>query len=176
MDKASEKSILIVDDEPDVRNFLKACLEDAGFKVDTAVDGVDAFEKVQESTPDLLTVDMVMPRRSGISLIRKLRKHKDYADIPIIVITAHAHDEFGKDEMKKFDGFSTHHSPRHILEKPVTPESIVKTICDILDVETEDVQFSGSAAGSGDRDDIINLIKSTDPETLKKVRDALKNA
>ena len=45
MDKASEKKILVVDDEPDVRNFLTACIEDAGFQVDSAVDGQDALEK-----------------------------------------------------------------------------------------------------------------------------------
>jgi len=60
---ASKKKILVVDDEPDVRNFLAACIEDAGFKVITAIDGVDALEKVAKDPPDLITMDMVMPRR-----------------------------------------------------------------------------------------------------------------
>ena len=73
MAKASEKRILVVDDEPDVRNFLATCIEDAGFLVETACDGEDALEKIKANAPDLMTLDMVMPRRSGISLMRKLR-------------------------------------------------------------------------------------------------------
>jgi CheY-like chemotaxis protein len=74
MAQASEKKILVVDDEPDVRNFLAACLEDAGFNVETAVDGIDALEKVEAFSPDLMTLDMVMPRMPGIKVIRELRK------------------------------------------------------------------------------------------------------
>ena len=51
MANAQEKKILVVDDEPDVRNFLAACIEDAGFQVDTAVDGVDALEKIETNPP-----------------------------------------------------------------------------------------------------------------------------
>ena len=50
----------MVDDEPDVRNFLAACIEDAGFQVETAVDGVDALEKVEANPPDLMTLDIIM--------------------------------------------------------------------------------------------------------------------
>jgi len=56
MAHASEKTILVVDDEPDVRNFLAACLEDAGFNVETAVDGLDALEKVETVKPDIMTL------------------------------------------------------------------------------------------------------------------------
>jgi len=85
MAHASEKKILVVDDEPDVRNFLASCIEDAGFIVETAVDGVDALEKIQADIPDLMTLDMVMPRKSGISLMRKLRENENWANIPVII-------------------------------------------------------------------------------------------
>ena len=82
MAQASEKKILVVDDEPDVRNFLAACLEDAGFIVETAVDGIDALEKVEAFSPDLMTLDMVMPRMPGIKVIRELRKQKSGPNCP----------------------------------------------------------------------------------------------
>ncbi|MCP4670075.1 MAG: response regulator, partial [Desulfobacula sp.] len=61
MAKASEKTILVVDDEPDVREFLATCMKDAGFNVKLAEDGVDGMEKIIKYMPDLVTVDMVMP-------------------------------------------------------------------------------------------------------------------
>ena len=116
---ASEKRILVVDDEPDVRNFLATCIEDAGFDVETAVDGVDALDKIKARKPDLMTLDMVMPRHSGITLMRKLRQKKEWADIPVIVITAHAQDEFGSEDVQKFDAFAARHRPKYVLEKPI---------------------------------------------------------
>ena len=113
MAEASEKRIWVVDDEPDVRNFFATCIGDAGFRVETAVDGTDAFEKVERQKPDLMTLDMVMPRTSGIQLIRKLRKIERYADLPIIVITAHANDEMGSEDIKDVNAFTSGLRPRY---------------------------------------------------------------
>ena len=103
MAQASDKKILVVDDEPDVRNFLAACIEDAGFQVDTASDGAEALEKIQADPPDLMTLDMVMPRVSGINLMRQLRSMDQFTQLPVIVITAHAHDEMGSEDFKDFN-------------------------------------------------------------------------
>ena len=64
-----------------MRNFLAACIEDAGFQVDTAADGQEAFEKLQVAPPDLMTLDMVMPRKSGISLMRQLRSMERFTHL-----------------------------------------------------------------------------------------------
>jgi len=164
---ASEKRILVVDDEPDVRNFLATCIEDAGFDVETAVDGVDALDKIKARKPDLMTLDMVMPRHSGINLMRKLRQNKEWADIPVIVITAHAQDEFGSEDVQKFDAFAARHRPKHVLEKPITPASLVKAIGEILEVEIEEER--------SEKDKAKQLIDGTDTDTLKKVLEMLKD-
>jgi CheY-like chemotaxis protein len=132
---APEKRVLVVDDEPDDRNFLEASIRDAGFQVESAMDGVDAIEKIAGNTPDLITLEIVMPRKSGINLLRKLHKNEKWAAIPVLVITAHLHDEFGKDDIKEFNSFKNSTRPEHILEKPVAPKRLVKAICEILDVE-----------------------------------------
>ena len=129
MAHASEKKILVVDDEPDVRNFLAACLEDAGFNVDMAVDGLDALEKVEVFNPDLMTLDMVMPGLSGIKVIRKLREKEKWANLPVIVITAHAHDEMGGDQIKEFTALTSGLRPRITMEKPISPVSSGLSIC-----------------------------------------------
>jgi len=165
---ASDKKVLVVDDEPDVRNFLAACIEDAGFQVDIAVDGEDALNKIQTEVPDLMTLDMVMPRKSGIQLLREMRKDDRFTDIPVIVITAHARDEFGREDIKEFQAFAARHRPRVTLEKPITPEKLVKAICDILDVEPGDEESAIT-----EKDELKSMINTCDPETLKKIKDML---
>ncbi|MFH2060932.1 MAG: response regulator [Pseudomonadota bacterium] len=172
MAKASEKKILVVDDEPDVRNFLTACIQDAGFIVDSAVDGQDALEKIEQEIPDLMTLDMVMPRKSGIELIRTLRKNDKWSKLPIIVITAHARNEFASEDIKSFNAFTSGLKPRRTIEKPVTPEKLVNTICEILDVEPE-IMFVDSQDKSADEANLLKMIKESDPETLDQIKSFL---
>ena len=174
MARASEKRILVVDDEPDVRNFLAACIEDAGFVVETAVDGIDALEKVEANTPDLMTLDMVMPRRSGIKVMRTLRENDKWARLPVIVITAHARDELGNDDIKEFNALASGLRPRYTMEKPVTPEKLVMSICDILGVEPE-TDLVGGEKGPSERDRIAELVKESDQETLSRIRALLRD-
>lgn len=170
MSLASERRILVVDDEPDVRNFLAACIEDAGFQVETAVDGVDALEKVRQNPPDLMTLDMVMPRKSGLQVIKELRADDNFKNLPIIVITAHARDEFGSEDIKNFNAFASGLRPRHTMEKPVTPEKLVDAICKMLEVAPAETQ---AASDDSDKQAIINMLNGSDPQKLKKIKDLL---
>lgn len=164
----SGKKILVVDDEPDVRYFLATCLKDAGFNVETAVDGIEALEKVETYEPDLMTLDMVMPRKSGIRVMRTLRSKEKWENLPVIIITAHANDELGVDDVKQFNAFASGMRPRYMMEKPVTPEKLVTAICDILNVTPET-----NNTAIDEKEAIKNLINTTDPDTLKKIRDML---
>ena len=173
MARASEKKILVVDDEPDVRDFLASCIEDAGFMVETAVDGQDALDKIEADPPDLMTLDMVMPRKSGINVIRTLRKNEKYANLPIIVITAHARDEFGSEDFKEFNAFTSGLRPRYTIEKPVTPERLIKSICEILNVTSESTDEEKDNRIT-EKDKLINLIKISDKKTLSKISELIK--
>lgn len=170
MAHASMKKILVVDDEPDVRSFLATCIEDAGFQVDTACDGAEAFEKLQADPPDLMTLDMVMPRVSGISLMRRLRAMEKFARLPVIVITAHAHDELGSEDIKDFRAFASGMRPRYTMEKPVTPKKLVRAISDILDVDIDETPL---AQKEDERMKVMQLVSETDPDTLSKIRELL---
>ena len=168
---ASEKKILIVDDEPDVRNFLSACAEDAGFIVATAVDGEDAVAKVQSFDPDLMTLDMVMPKKSGYKVLKEIRAIEKYAKLPVIVITAHANDDLGSEDMNKlYATFSGPNAPRITMEKPITPEKLVKAIAEILDVDLAGLQPALQKA------EVANLLGAADAATLEKVRQLLAQA
>lgn len=166
---ASEKTLLIVDDEPDVRNFLSTCAEDTGFKVFTAVDGEDAIAKVQTVNPDLMTLDMVMPKKSGYKVLKELRAMEKYAELPVIVITAHANDEMGSEDMRKmYATFSGGKAPKITLEKPITPDKLIKSIAKILDVDLD--ASVAQAAATAPPADLAALIGGADAETLEKVR------
>jgi CheY-like chemotaxis protein len=130
---ASEKRILIVEDEPDARDFLSSAIEGAGFAVETAVDGVEALDRIKAKKPDLMALGMVMPRHSGITLMRKLSRNAEWADIPIIVIMSHPQDEFVSEVAEELEAFKAECRRACILENPVTPASLVTAISEILE-------------------------------------------
>lgn len=163
---ASEKRILVVDDEPDVRDFLSTCLEDAGFQVETAIDGFDALEKIEQDPPDLITLDLLMPRISGIKLMRKLRRNKAWKQIPVIIVTAHAKDELGQKDLEDLYAEEVTPVPEHIIEKPITPSNLVNGIGKILNVQT-DVEIAA------ERSDVMNMIKNASPDKLREIQELL---
>ena len=83
--------VLLVDDDPLVRNLISGYLVAAGYVVRVAVDGLDALEKLRAGLPDLIISDLNMPRMSGIELLEVVRKR--FPQIPVIVISALATDE-----------------------------------------------------------------------------------
>lgn len=80
--------ILIVDDYPDIRDTLCYILREAGYEVATADDGVDALNKLDEVAPDLIIMDMMMPRMDGFQFVRELRRLAPFAKVPVIAVTA----------------------------------------------------------------------------------------
>ncbi len=83
----TKKRILVVDDEKDVVEYLTELLEDNGYEVTPAYDGVAAMESIAKEKPDLILLDLLMPEETGTGLYRKLHNKKAYKDIPIIVIS-----------------------------------------------------------------------------------------
>jgi CheY-like chemotaxis protein len=86
----SRGSVLIVDDDPIVCALVRATLESDGFGVIEANDGVEGWERYEQHRPDLLLVDVVMPRMDGYELCRELRRRRDSAYVPIVVVTSTA--------------------------------------------------------------------------------------
>jgi len=82
MDKKLNKKILVVDDELDIRNYLSQALIDVGFIVSTASDGFEALEALKSELPDLISLDLVMPKHSGLKFYRDVLKNKQWEKIP----------------------------------------------------------------------------------------------
>ncbi|MCP4600464.1 MAG: response regulator [Proteobacteria bacterium] len=81
------KNILVVDDERDVVEFLRDLLEDNGYSVEVAYDGVGAMEQVLRQRPDLILLDLQMPEETGTGFYRKLHNKRELKDIPIIIVS-----------------------------------------------------------------------------------------
>ena len=81
--------ILVVDDEPDVRVFLRTVLEDAGAEIYEASDGNHALAMARKHKPDLITLDLSMEGKDGISTFAELRSDAEIAGIPVCIVTGH---------------------------------------------------------------------------------------
>jgi len=82
------KKVMVVDDEPDILFTVGKMLEMSGYSVIKAVDGKDCLNKMKESTPDLVLLDIMMPEISGWDLAAKIKENPSWSDIPIIFLTA----------------------------------------------------------------------------------------
>jgi two-component system alkaline phosphatase synthesis response regulator PhoP len=91
-EKSSAKKILIVDDEPDILEFLQYNLKKEGFVVVAAQDGLHGLAAAEQHKPDLILLDIMMPEMDGVELCRQLREKKEFQDTPIAFLTARDED------------------------------------------------------------------------------------
>ena len=82
------KKILVIDDEPDIRMFLTTLLAENGYETVTAADGLSGFEIAQREKPDLVSLDLQMPDKSGTDFYRRITRDPELKDTPIIVVSA----------------------------------------------------------------------------------------
>jgi len=131
------KKILIVDDDPDVVLFLTTVLRDHGFEALEAQNGQEGLEKTLSERPDLILLDLMMPEKSGISLLHDLKTNEELAKIPVIMVTG-VSGETGIDLEHFFkkagpgDGGDTVPKPDGYLEKPVDPQRLLKLVQGLL--------------------------------------------
>lgn len=82
------KKILIIEDEADLQEALKEILVQGGFEVSQALDGLEGLNKVKKEKPDLILLDLKMPKLDGYHLLLKIKEDKKTKDIPVLVLTA----------------------------------------------------------------------------------------
>ncbi len=112
------KKILIVEDELDLLTILKQRLEHHHYEVLEASDGEEGLKKVEESKPDLIILDIKMPKLDGYTFIKEMRTKKENAKIPVIVLTAHAN----LDSLFKVEGVTAY------FTKPYETQTILAAI------------------------------------------------
>jgi two-component system alkaline phosphatase synthesis response regulator PhoP/two-component system response regulator VicR len=86
------KRILVVDDERHIVRLVQVNLERAGYEILTAFDGIEALEQVKNENPDMVVLDVMMPRMDGFEVLKNLQADPRYQNIPVIMLTAKAQD------------------------------------------------------------------------------------
>ena len=173
MRKPEDVRVLVVDDEPDIREFLASVLEDAGLAVDTAADGNQAWDMIQDSPPDLISLDLVMPGKSGIRLLHELRRDAKLSRIPVVIVTGHARDADIKRDLDQVLAESTLSGPASFLEKPVTPKGYLENICRILEIAVPEPEVIPDAKEAMRRE-AEELLSGADQATLEAIIARLK--
>ncbi len=124
-----KQTILIVDDEPDFVMMLKQTLQDEGYTVEVAYNGVEAIEKVKKNPPDAIVLDIMMPEKDGFEVCSELKNDDRYADIPIILLTA-VSDHVSSSQYSHSQALDV--EADDYLSKPASFEEILESIRSLL--------------------------------------------
>lgn len=117
-------SVLVVDDEYDIRQLLTTMLSIMGYQSYMAQDGLDALEKILEYQPDILILDVMMPRMDGLTLCRQLRETAETAALPIIMLSGKAHQEAIQEGLNA--------GANRYLVKPTGLDELTRNISEVL--------------------------------------------
>lgn len=117
--------VLIVDDDPDLVETVAMMLESKGYEVGKAYDGIEGEESIQGRRPDLVILDVMMPRKDGYKLCSELKRNSGTRDIPIVLLTA-VGDAVPSTSYSHADGMST--EADEYIPKPVDAQSLVQTV------------------------------------------------
>ncbi len=173
MARPEEKTILVVDDEPDVLIFLQSALEDAGFNVLTASDGNEAIDVLKSVRIDFISLDLVMPNKSGARCLYEIRKNKEWSRIPVVIVTGHARDELGRNDFEEIFSGKTISGPQVYLEKPVKAADFVNMVKRQLDIEVVDEPEQAAGRPEDLKKDLKEMLDGADDGMLKMIKEML---
>jgi len=136
---SEKKKVLIIDDEPDARAFLKAILEDDGYETMSASDGEEGLQAARGNPPDLITLDLMMPKKSGIKFLNEIKNDEQLKGVPIVVVSGarqvtgvdmkhYLEEQPFKERKKEVMGADLDITPEAFLEKPINPSELVATV------------------------------------------------
>lgn len=122
MDK---KKVLVVDDDADLAKMLKVSIEAEGYEFMGAMEGKEMLEVLKTKKPDVILLDIMLPNMDGYSVLREMRKHEKYANIPVIILSA-------KEKKKMGDLFALE-KVAFFVEKPFDTKELMEKIKESLE-------------------------------------------
>ena len=127
------KKVLVVDDDPDVRLFSVTVLEENGYTPLEAEDGESGLKMIKAEKPDLVILDVLMPRQSGVRLYRELKTAKALKNVKIVILSGIAKKTFLRSQkaLTEFGGAEIP-EPEIYLEKPIEPDELADVIKKVI--------------------------------------------
>ena len=125
----SQKKVLVVDDDPDVRLFNTTVVEENGFIPIEAANGEEGLKKLKEEKPDLVILDIMMPRKDGYVLCAELKANEETADIPVVLLTA-VGEAVPTTTYTHADGMST--EADDYIPKPIDTDGLIEVVNGLL--------------------------------------------
>ncbi len=127
------KKVLIIDDEDEVRDFVSTLLEENGYAPITASNGAEAMDMVRQDKPDLIIMDILMPKQGGIKMYRELKSEDSFKDIPVVVYSGIAKRTYLRTQAARTEmGDQSVPDPEAYIEKPAKPEKLAAVIKSLL--------------------------------------------
>lgn len=124
--KDSQLTLLLIEDDPELRRFIRSCLDETKYAVVEAADGAEGIEKALEMVPDLIISDVMMPRKNGFEVVEEIRKHVATSHIPLILLTAKASLESRLEGLRR--GADAY------LTKPFVPQELKTRIDKLIEL------------------------------------------
>jgi DNA-binding response OmpR family regulator len=122
---SDKQHILVVDDDPDLVESVTMKLESNNFRVTKAYDGIEAWEKIKEDRPDLIILDVMMPRKDGYVVCDEIKKDDEYKDITVVLLTA-VGDAVTTTNYTHFGGKTT--LAEDFIPKPINLDKLIEIV------------------------------------------------
>jgi CheY-like chemotaxis protein len=131
--QGGRKKILVLDDEANVVTYLETLLQDNGYDTVSAADGSEGLEKLRSEKPDLVTLDISMPEKSGVRFYRELREDPELSSILVVVVSAVTGYGGKPEDFQKFMSTRKHLAPPDgFVPKPIDRDELLRVIKDLL--------------------------------------------
>ena len=125
--RSAKKRILVIEDEQDIAIYLETILLDNGYEVDIAVDGFEAMKKIKNKKPDLISLDISLPEKTGVKLYCELKENKRLSKIPVVMVTG-----IEKGFKKYINSGKGLPPPNGYISKPFNVDELLAVVSDIL--------------------------------------------
>ncbi|MEX0706170.1 MAG: response regulator [Nitriliruptoraceae bacterium] len=130
MSDARGQKVLVVDDEPDVLLLCRVNLEFEGYEVIEAADGEQALERIRQDRPDVVLLDVMMPRKDGWQVLTEVKEDPELREIPIVMLTAKVQDQ---DQIRGWSAGAADY-----ITKPFSPLALSQVLQDVLSTTPEE--------------------------------------
>lgn len=126
---STQPKLLVVDDDPDILEAIATVLSTQPYAIEKARDGVECLDLVRQDIPDLIILDLLMPKKDGFAVVRELRDNPKYARIPILILTS-VREDASRRRYELETGLAM--DVQDYVEKPISPLDLLERVQNLL--------------------------------------------